>query len=143
MRSSGAPGLAMSVSCSERDEHPPLTHEPSYSQENYLSPSAERKESTEKEPEDFTYTALLDRSAGKKMGVAVKLNQETRSLQVMKVEEEGSAVGVWNVDHPENMVCSGDHMDHVNGIRDIAELVDECMKMKLLRIGFRRKPGAL
>lgn len=89
----------------------------------------------------YHFSASIDRSTGKKMGIAVKQDPESGALQVMKVERGESAVDEWNATHPEERVKEGDYITHVNEICDIAEVVNECLEMKVLHVGFKRLVG--
>lgn len=85
------------------------------------------------------FVAVIDRSAGKKMGMGVRQDHEMSALQVVVVEKGDTAVSVWNNEHPGEEVKEGDYIIQVNSKRrDIPEMVDECMKTEVLHVKLRR-----
>merc|ERR1712136_241752 len=105
--------------------------------------STEQSESTSNSSDRWKhFSIVIDRTGGRHLGLAVRQSADTNQLQVMRVDtgvESGpTCAGVWNSSNAEK-VQEGDHIVHVNGITDVAELVAECMKMQELRIGVRRR----
>merc|ERR1712136_408779 len=60
------------------------------------------------------FEVRIDRSAGRRMGLAVRQNVEVQMLQVMAVEPGDSAASDWNEAHPEVSVRRGDFIVSVN-----------------------------
>uniref|UniRef100_A0A7S1F9A6 Uncharacterized protein n=1 Tax=Noctiluca scintillans TaxID=2966 RepID=A0A7S1F9A6_NOCSC len=85
------------------------------------------------------FSVELDRSTGKKMGLAVRQDLALSMLQVMSVdEEEDTAVGDWNAAHPEDAVRVKDFICGVNGSMEMLEIIDECKSSQLLHVRVKR-----
>lgn len=84
------------------------------------------------------FDASIDRSSGKSMGLAVRLDPEVQMLQIMSVDAGTSAVSDWNAEHPEAAVKDNDYIVSVNSRRDIDGIVHACKKNALLQVRFQR-----
>lgn len=73
----------------------------------------------------FEYTIMLDKTQGKSLGVDVE--GVDGALKVMLVEGKG-LVQDWNMAHPWQTVKPGHRIVEVNGVQDLAKLIDECKK---------------
>lgn len=84
------------------------------------------------------FTAVIDRTAGDKLGV--DLDPDT--LKVKYVDWKG-LMGSWNVEYPLRAVKVGDRIMEVNGKRIATEVLAECSKSIVLKMTIARdtKPG--
>jgi len=89
--------------------------------------------------EDMTYfQANLDRSTGKRMGLAVRQDLNAKLLQIMCVESGESAASDWNVAHPQDALQQGDYIVSVNSQSEMASIVVECKRIHMLRVVLKR-----
>mmetsp|Transcript_23405 Transcript_23405/g.61483 ORF Transcript_23405/g.61483 Transcript_23405/m.61483 type:complete len:148 (-) Transcript_23405:659-1102(-) len=89
--------------------------------------------------EHFQFTVTLDRSSGKRMGLAVRTDQTQKLLQIMSVEGGSSAAADWNNAHPDKALQQGDYIISVNSRTEMPSIVLECKKCHMLRIMLQRQ----
>eukprot|EP00450_Noctiluca_scintillans_P002057 CAMPEP_0194500052 /NCGR_PEP_ID=MMETSP0253-20130528/16150_1 /TAXON_ID=2966 /ORGANISM="Noctiluca scintillans" /LENGTH=139 /DNA_ID=CAMNT_0039341863 /DNA_START=45 /DNA_END=464 /DNA_ORIENTATION=+ len=84
------------------------------------------------------FDVSLDRTHGKRMGLAVRQDLDLKLLQIMSVEGGDSAATDWNSANPEVALQQGDYIISVNFRTDMAGIVLECKKTQVLRITLQR-----
>ena len=84
------------------------------------------------------FEVRIDKSAGRRMGLAVKQNAEVQMLQIMSVEPGDTAAFDWNEANPEVNVRRGDFILSVNDRENMAGIVFECKKPQMLVVRLQR-----
>uniref|UniRef100_A0A7S1FCU9 PDZ domain-containing protein n=1 Tax=Noctiluca scintillans TaxID=2966 RepID=A0A7S1FCU9_NOCSC len=87
---------------------------------------------------DAPWTVKIDRSTGKRMGLAVRHDPDAGLLQVMAILPGDSAVSDWNFDNPSQQVREGDYIVEVNACRTMQGIQLECKKGAVLDVTLRR-----
>lgn len=95
-----------------------------------------RSETSSADP-DYTFTIVLTRAKGEKLGIGVRAEHCINALRVDDVAGD-SVVSRWNEGHPDSALKAGDYLIQVNGRCETWEMSRECRHRRNLVVVVKR-----